>query len=333
MRQSDVIDRVRDIILEISVDASPENYELCHRYVTRSDPAVVSAFEQALAIATPINAAAFQQIMDGAGPPRGQIDVARHMAQLDAQLATILGATSHAIEDAAGYSRSLSAGAEDLRSLDLGANAAALLADLETRTIAMAERAASLEANLHAASSELSALRGDLARAQHESGSDALTSLPNRRAFDSRLDDAIAVAQASRRPLSLAFCDVDHFKTFNDTWGHKLGDQVLRFVGSQMASLFGEIGLPARFGGEEFVVLLPNHGSADALEVVRRFCEAVSARILRQRSDGREIGRVTLSAGVATLRRGETATDFVERADATMYAAKQAGRNRVHVSS
>ena len=329
MRQSDVIDRVREIILEISVDASPENYELCHRYVTRSDLAVVSAFEGAMAKTSPINVKAFQQIRDNAGPPRGQIDVGRHMAQLDAQLAKILGATSTAIEDAAGYSRTLSAGTKDLRGPDFGRDAVAFLADLEARTIAMAERAASLEANLQTASSELSELRSDLARAKHESGSDALTSLPNRRAFDSRLDDAIAVAHAGRQPLSLAFCDVDHFKTFNDTWGHKLGDQVLRFVGSQMATLFGDIGLPARFGGEEFVVLLPDHGSADALNVVRCFCEAVSSRVLRQRSDGREIGRITLSAGVATLRRGETAADFVERADATMYAAKQAGRDRV----
>jgi diguanylate cyclase len=332
MRQSDVIDGVREIILEASIDASPENYELCHRFITRSDPSVVAAFERAMAVTVPVNAQAFQQIRDGAGPPRGQIDVSRHMAQLDAQLAAILGATANAIEDAADYSQSLSAGADHLQTLDAGNDTTGLLADIVARTIAMAERAASLESNLQAASTELSALRSELARAKQESASDALTSLPNRRAFDSRLDDAIAVAQASRQPLSLAFCDVDHFKAFNDTWGHKLGDQVLRFVGSQLASQFGEVGLPARFGGEEFVVLLPDHGSGDAIDAVRRFCETVSARVLRTRSDGREIGRITLSAGVATLRRGETAADFVERADKTMYAAKQAGRDRVFSS-
>ena len=325
MRQSDIIDGVREIILDASIDASPENYELCHRFVTRSDPAIVNAFERAV----PVDAAAFQQIRDRAGPPRGQIDLAQHMAQFDAQLATILGATSNAINDASDYFQSLHAGADHLRGLDLGQGAAALIADLLARTIAMAERSASLETNLQTAGAELSTLRCDLARAKKESGSDALTSLPNRRAFDSRLDDAVAVAQASRQPLSLAFCDVDHFKAFNDTWGHKLGDQVLRFVGSQMALLFGEIGLPARFGGEEFVVLLPNHGTADAVEAVRRFCEKVSGRVLRTRSDGREIGSITLSGGVATLRRGEDAADFVERADAAMYAAKRAGRNRV----
>ncbi len=329
MRQSDVIDRIREIILEASVDASPENYELCHRFVTRSDPAVVAAFDRAMAVRSPIDAATFQQIRDTAPPPRGQIDVAGHMVQLDAQLGRILGATSEAISDASSYSHSLNAGADHLRGLDPGSDAAELLADLLVRTIAMAERTAALESNLQAAGSELTSLKDDLSRAKLESGSDALTSLSNRRAFDSRLADAVAVAVATRSPLSLAFCDVDRFKTFNDSWGHKLGDQVLRFVGSQMVAIFGDAGLPARFGGDEFVVLLPNHGSADALEIVRRFCEVVSGRVLRTRSDGREIGTITLSAGVATLRRGETPTDFVERADAAMYAAKQAGRNRI----
>jgi diguanylate cyclase len=143
----------------------------------------------------------------------------------------------------------------------------------------------------------------------------------------------VSAAQSDRQPLSLAFCDVDHFKKFNDTWGHRMGDQVLRFVGSQMASQFKEVGLPARFGGEEFVVLLPNHGSAEAYHAVERFCDTVRSRVLRIRSDGREVGSITLSAGVATLRRGEDPDAFVARADAAMYEAKKAGRNRVAFAS
>jgi diguanylate cyclase len=332
MRQSDIIDGVREIVLEASIDASPENYEICHRFVTRSDPQVCVGFEEALAGASHIDAAAFQKIRDAAGPPRGQIDIARHMAHLDAQLATILGVTSAASGDAAAYTTSLHAGADHLRSLNLQADAGAIVADLVARTMAMTERAASLEASLTTASSELTTLRNALEKAKLESGSDALTSLPNRRAFDSRLIEAIQGAQDTREPLSLAFCDIDHFKLFNDTWGHKMGDQVLRFVGSQMAAHFGRVGMPARFGGEEFVVLLPRHGSADALAAVRQFCEAVSSRVLRVRADSREVGRITLSAGIATLRRGETASAFVERADEAMYAAKKAGRNRAMLS-
>lgn len=168
-------------------------------------------------------------------------------------------------------------------------------------------------------------MRADLARARAEGATDALTSLPNRRAFDERLGEAISVASIQRQPLWLAFCDIDHFKTFNDTWGHKLGDQVLRLVGGQLARSFRDNGFPARLGGEEFVVLLPGFGSADALEAMREFCALIAARTIRSRTDNRDIGRITISIGVTTLRRGEQADAF----DAIMYQAKQQGRNRV----
>lgn len=329
MRQVDIIDGIRDIIIGSSIDASPENYEVCHRFVTRSDPDVCARFEAVQKEAMPISAAAFDQIRENAGPARGQINASRFMTEVDAHLAKVVGATSDARVHSHDYSRSLTAGAADLKALALGPEAAAIIADLAVRTNLAAERAESLEHILAQVSDEMSNLRRELEKAKLESSSDALTSLPNRRAFDSRLIDAITTAEAERQPLSLAFFDIDHFKLFNDTWGHKLGDQVLRFVGAQLAGQFREEGLPARFGGEEFVVLLPNYGSADAFAAIERFCGVVRSRVLRVRSDGREIGSVTLSAGIATLRRGESAEAFVERADAAMYAAKKAGRDRV----
>jgi diguanylate cyclase len=329
MRQADVIEAIKDIILEASVDASPENYDICHRFVTRSDPAVYASFDQAREGDKPIDAATFQGIRETAGPPRGQIDITRHMANLDGQLAAILGAARGTIGDAATYTSSLAEGASLLSRLDIGPDATVIISDLIAHTHAMSERTALLESNLATASSELATLRGDLERAKLESGSDALTSLPNRRAFDARLVEAISAASATHEPLSIAFCDVDHFKQFNDTWGHKLGDEVLRYVASVMNKHFSEIGVPARFGGEEFVVLLPGRSEHDAFDLVQSFCSSVAERMLKVRADGRTIGKITLSAGVATLRDRETPEAFIERADQAMYAAKAAGRNQV----
>lgn len=333
MRQSDIIERVCAIIKGAGVDASPENYEVCHRYVTRSDPRVSAAFDRAFAQSKQIDARTFQEICDAAGPPPGQIDVARHMANLDQQIATMIGAAEEAAGDAASYSASLSDGATHLGALDLGTEAAVIIGNLLAQTQSMAKRTAVLEASLASASSELSEVRGDLEKAKHESSTDALTSLPNRRTFDSKLAEAVEAAEASKQPLSLAFCDIDHFKKFNDTWGHKLGDEVLRYVASRMASYFESAGFPARFGGEEFVVLLPEHGPDDALTSVRRFCEVLSSRVLKHRGDGKEVGVITLSVGVATLRPREQAKALIERADEAMYTAKKAGRNRVEFAS
>jgi len=333
MRQSDIIERIGAIITRAGVDASPENYEVCHRYVTRSDPKVCRAFERALAESRHVDAQAFQAICDAAGPPPGQIDVARHMANLDKQIATMIGAAEEAAGNAASYSASLTDGATHLGALDLGADAAAIIGNLVAQTQSMAQRTATLEASLASASAELSEVRGDLEKARQESSTDALTSLPNRRTFDSKLAEAVAAAEASKQPLSLAFCDIDHFKKFNDNWGHKLGDEVLRYVASRMTNYFDPAGFPARFGGEEFVVLLPQHGPDEALASVRGFCEVLRSRVLKHRGDGREVGVITLSVGVATLRPREKAKALIERADEAMYAAKKAGRNRVEFAS
>ncbi|HEY0270065.1 MAG TPA: diguanylate cyclase [Sphingomonas sp.] len=329
MRQTDVIDNIRDILIGASIEASPENYEICHRFVTRSDARVYNAFKDALGTERTINAKAFGRIKDEAGPARREADIDRQTAKIEEQLALILGATQAALGNTATYSQSLSADADLLQSLGGGADIAAIVAGLLVRTRAMADHSQSLEQSLASAGSELADLRAELEKAKQESGTDVLTALPNRRSFDARLAAAVTRAEASREPLSLAFFDIDHFKAFNDTWGHQLGDHVLRFVGGQMASQFKEIGSAARYGGEEFVLLLPGYGSMDALQVITSFCGSVSTRVLRVRSDGREIGHVTLSAGVATLHRGESAEAVIERADTAMYAAKQAGRNRV----
>ncbi len=329
MRQTDIIDAIRDILIGASIDASPDNYEICHRFVTKSDAAICDAFKVALGEAKKIDAKLFGRIRDESGPARRDIVLDRQAGRLEDQLALVTTAARDALGHTASYSRSLSADADRLESLDGGADIAAIVANLLARTKAMAERSLSLEASLASAGAELSGLREELETAKRESGTDALTALPNRRTFDNQFADAVARGEAERAPLSLAFFDIDHFKAFNDTWGHQLGDHVLRFVGSQMVAQFKEIGLAARYGGEEFVLLLPGYGSVDALQAVRTFCGSVSARVLRVRSDGREIGRVTLSAGVATLRWGEGPDDLVARADEAMYAAKQAGRNRV----
>lgn len=329
MRQSDILDSISEIIVGSQVEAAPENYEICHRYVTRSDAQVCAAFERALAESSPIGAEAFQRIRETAGPPRGQIDVGKHMTNLDEQIAAVLGAASEAANDAASYSTSLTDGARSLGLLNVEPDAAVIIGNLISHTRSMSERVASLEAKLAGASSELSIVRDDLKRAKLESGTDALTSLPNRRTFDSRLAQAIEDALKARQPLSLAFCDVDHFKKFNDTWGHKLGDEVLRFVASQMVKHFGTSGLPARFGGEEFVVLLPQHTAQDATKTVNLFCQALGSRMLKLKTDGQEVGKITLSAGVATLQFEESPQALIGRADEAMYAAKKAGRNQV----
>ena len=169
----------------------------------------------------------------------------------------------------------------------------------------------------------------NLEAVRNESLTDPLTSLANRKYFDSALEKYIAQSGASGEPLSLLLTDIDHFKAFNDTFGHLTGDQVLRLVGVAVKHNVKGQDIAARYGGEEFAIILPNTALRSALTVADHVRRAVMTKELMKRSTGEHLGRVTISVGVATLRRGETAQALIERADNCLYAAKRCGRNRV----
>ena len=123
--------------------------------------------------------------------------------------------------------------------------------------------------------------------------------------------------------------DIDHFKQFNDTHGHVLGDQILRLVARTITRLVREEDIPARYGGEEFTVVLPGATLDKAVEIADTIRLNVASKNAVNRRTGAVLGTITLSAGVAQYRPGESLTSLIIRADEVMYLAKQRGRNRV----
>jgi diguanylate cyclase len=136
-------------------------------------------------------------------------------------------------------------------------------------------------------------------------------------------------AIANGEPLSLLMFDIDHFKSFNDSYGHLTGDQVLRLVGMSLKQTIKGQDITARYGGEEFAVVLPNTALRQALTVADHIRRAVMAKELKKKSTGEILGRVTISVGVSMLKPGDDTDALIERADACLYAAKRNGRNRV----
>ena len=123
--------------------------------------------------------------------------------------------------------------------------------------------------------------------------------------------------------------DIDHFKAFNDNFGHLTGDQVLRLVAMSVKANVKGQDTAARYGGEEFAIILPNTVLRSAITVADHIRKAVMTKELMKRSTGEHLGRITISLGVATLRKGDTIASLIERADSCLYAAKRHGRNRV----
>lgn len=156
--------------------------------------------------------------------------------------------------------------------------------------------------------------------------SDAVTGLPNQRAFLNRMKEAISRADRTKRPMSLLFCDLDHFKEVNDTYGHQVGDTVLRTIASTFQNSLRTVDFVGRYGGEEFVAILEEAGPDGALTLAERVRKSVE-NLSFQECMGRR--KVTISVGIATY--GVDSTDgehLLALADAAMYSAKKAGRNQ-----
>lgn len=202
---------------------------------------------------------------------------------------------------------------------------------LEVEHIARTE----LEFKVHERTAQLRNTMRELEKANRQlsalSMNDALTGLHNRRHLDNIFPELCAEARRTGHTLSLALVDADHFKAINDTWGHSFGDICLQFIAEMLTRhVKRPRDIATRFGGEEFALLLPETDAAGA----RQVCETLLADIANTpltSPDGTEV-RITLSAGIASLRTGEDQNRLFERADEALYAAKNEGRNRALLS-
>lgn len=187
-----------------------------------------------------------------------------------------------------------------------------------------------LEGRLTDSSREVNRLRKHLDQVRMEAMTDALTNLANRKAFDEALDGHCD--GNDDKALTLAVIDIDHFKRFNDTWGHQTGDQVLRYVASVLARIGRPPRLAARYGGEEFGLLFPGESAVAIERILNEARQEIASRVLKRRSTNEDLGAVTISAGIAQREFGEDAFDLVDRADKALYESKNNGRNKVTVA-
>ncbi|MDP1598239.1 GGDEF domain-containing protein, partial [Phenylobacterium sp.] len=227
------------------------------------------------------------------------------------------------------YGQTLAGASKSLADMDEPADLRTMVDNLSVATKRVQRENKSLEQRLSESTSEVAKLREHLEQVRRDATTDGLTNLANRKAFDEELARACADAEADGLSLTLAVIDIDHFKNFNDTWGHQTGDQVIRYV----ASVIGRVGAPprfaARYGGEEFALIFPRESAEIAAVVLEEIREEVSSRMLKRRSTNDDLGAITVSAGLAEMRRGESAHSLMERSDSALYVSKRSGRNRV----
>jgi diguanylate cyclase len=221
-----------------------------------------------------------------------------------------------------GFGRDLAASAEAMtRTAGLDAAAGGEIVRI---TGAMLERVRTAESRLEAVTREASELRAKLEEARDNARRDPLTNLPNRRAFE----EAFAAQSAAGAEICMAVCDVDHFKSVNDRFGHAVGDRVLKAIGDALSTTCAGH-LVARYGGEEFVIVFTGIDQAAARVILDTARASVQTRNYRLRESDAPLGEVTFSAGLTHVRGDEMCSTVFARADRLLYAAKEGGRNCV----
>lgn len=317
-------------IRSLKQTAIPRNYEIWYVYATGYNAPLNKIINETLARNGKLSESDLEQIYDTYLSHIKTTDrIDKVGARVIGEIDDVMTVLSDALGMTGAYDASLSGATEQLSSAKSREQIKTIVEALRRSTGEMRETNKALEDRLTLSKNEISNLQQSLEAIRAESLTDPLTGLGNRKYFDRMIGMAVQSALASGEPLSLLLLDIDHFKSFNDSYGHLTGDQVLRLVGLSLKQTIKGQDITARYGGEEFAVVLPNTALRQALTVADHIRRAVMAKELKKKSTGEILGRVTISVGVSLLKQGDDTDAVIERADACLYAAKRNGRNRV----
>lgn len=304
----------------------PHNYELWFRYFDQ-EPDIVGAVDK---VKGGVDEDACYTIYERYVKNSAHEDAIRKISDHVHRAMTEVSALfSHMQDSTNEYSDTLQGVGDKISQAASADDIGEVVANLLRDTKIMVEHNNTLEEQLNNSSSQVAELRKNLDTVRKEAMTDGLTGLANRKSFDKTLRNAILAATDENEPLSLLMLDIDHFKSFNDNFGHQIGDQVLRLVARTLTDGIKGRDYAARYGGEEFAIILPDTPASAAVAVANSLRRSVESKEVINRSSNESLGKITMSIGVAEFEKGELMTDLIERADAALYTAKHNGRNQV----
>ena len=307
----------------------PQFYELFYTYATGVNPSLNERINSILGNSIPkveVVESLYNEFLKTEAIDERVNIVSELMSK---NIGSVHEAISSASETAKEYSGTLHQANSDMDKNLTPAQFKELTRQLMAKTSEMQAINAQLENKLDSAGEDIAELKKNLEEVQRQSMTDSLTKIYNRKFFDQHISMAITDAREKNEPMCLVMLDIDHFKTFNDTFGHQTGDQVLRLVGMTLKSNIKGSDMACRYGGEEYALILPDTDIAGAVAISDKIRQSIQAKELLKRSTNEKLGRITASFGVARLSPGDTEISIVERADNALYVAKRNGRNRV----
>ncbi len=314
---------------ELNVPPIPQNYEIWFGYASDQMPKLNKTLDKIIAengsftidVSSEIYRRFFSNIENAEM-------INETSLKIEDEVSGVLDILGTASDEFAGFQNTIKTNLQDISSVDKPVDFEEFIQNIVKETWKMQDTNEQLQSQLHKSSSEITNLRESLEETRKESLTDALTGISNRKMFDSFLSHVSKEAVADDTPLCLVIADIDHFKKFNDTYGHQIGDQVLKLVAADLSNNVKGQDLAARYGGEEFAIVLPNTKISNALLLTEQIRKSIASKKIRNRQTDTDFGAVTMSFGIAELRGDEPTEKFIQRADIALYKAKENGRNQ-----
>lgn len=317
--------RAMQAMAEQRIAPSPANFAVWYQYFAGGHDDLRNAIDLLIDHNRPFDGRTNRNLFETYVAPQ----VSALVVDTSERLHALMGAASEFLTTAIADNRSqMQAISEVADQGKAGVDPKVLVAQLMNELARAATRTTRLEAGFAEKTRELDVIRASLSKSEERARTDTLTGLANRRALDEFLRKAQATAEWGE-PLSVLMLDIDHFKSFNDNFGHGVGDQVLRLMARVLRERVRAQDLPARYGGEELIAVLPDADLATCAELAEHIRRAITDARITRRSTGETLPNISVSIGVAQYRPGETITDLIERCDRALYLAKGGGRNRV----
>ncbi|AQM21040.1 MULTISPECIES: GGDEF domain-containing protein [Vibrio] len=317
------------LMMKNHVAATPANYALWYTYVDNAIPQLNRELDSVLENFGLCPPAASSQLYNSYVASRSETSLSTLRNNIEVLVNEVASSMSDTLTDTSEFARVIDKSFSELERVendDLSIEEVMkVVRQLVTESRDIRHSTQFLNGQLNSASKEIHRLKEQLAEVQKEALFDGLSGLYNRRSFN---DDLFTLISA-QQPISLILLDIDHFKSFNDNYGHLFGDTVIKGIAKKLQSSCRDGITAYRFGGEEFVLIVPNK----TLRIARQFAESLRRSIekmsVKDRRSGNQVGNITASFGVTELQLGDTSESLIERTDKLLYEAKQLGRNRV----
>lgn len=308
---------------------NPVTFTLWYEYVAGINPALTAAMDEVLNDGKGMDDSAVIALYQKHIAPADEAVMAQISGEMERLLASVAQTASQTGDQAGAFGDQLTGLNQALASRDVE-QLRPRLTEVIAGTAEMKSSVEALQQKVTSSQEEINRLRSDLDRATSEAMLCPMTGILNRRGFEKKIESLLSQQAPEGHSHCLVMLDIDHFKKVNDTHGHLMGDRVLQAVGEILRTAVTDANhAAARYGGEEFALLLPQTSLDKSVQLAEAVRSRTKAMKIRNRTTQEVLLTVTISGGVTAMKPDDDAASLISRADAALYAAKNAGRDRV----